>query len=87
MPDRVFPKSEEHPHIDTIMKDGSFYHLPSRVLEVLLNNDRVSKFRRSSGWVTVGVDPVRSKPRRDACPVYYGPERRNSKETQLSSIN
>lgn len=79
MPERIVPKSEELPLIDTIMKDGSFYHLPSRVLEVLLNNDRVSKFRRSSGWVTVGADPVRAKPRKDACPVYYGPERRTPK--------
>jgi hypothetical protein len=60
------------------MRDGSFHHFTPHVLDVLLENDRVLKFKRSSGWVTVGVDPVRAKRREDFNHIYYGPERRIS---------
>lgn len=65
--------------IDAILHDGSFHHVSPRVLDVLLENDRVLKFKRANGWVTVGLDPVRAKKRRDDLPhSYYGPERRGT---------
>lgn len=62
--------------IEVILYDGSFYFLKPRELDVLLEHDMISKFKRSSGWVTVGVDPIRTKKRLDAVPEYYGKERR-----------
>lgn len=43
------------------------------MLESLIEAGAVARFLRSSGWVTVGVDPIRSKtPSRE----YTGNERR-----------
>ncbi len=61
MPTRVFLASSERSYIDVILKDGTYHHFTPRVLNVLLENHRVHKFKRSSGWATVGVDPVRMK--------------------------
>ena len=66
--------------IDVILADGTSSQVPPKALDVLLDNNRVLKFRRASGWVTVGVDPVRSR----RCSFsfdhgsYSGPERRRS---------
>ncbi len=46
--------------------------IPDYVLGELLARGRVKGFRRSSGWVVVGRDPIR-KPGNSP---YYGPERR-----------
>ena len=43
------------------------------MLDRLIDENKVVKFRRRLGWVTVGVDPVRSK-RNDTAHFY--PERR-----------
>jgi hypothetical protein len=43
------------------------------MLESLIEAGVVARFLRSSGWVTVGVDPVRSPKTRL---TYSGPERR-----------
>lgn len=42
------------------------------MLESLIESGKVARFLRSSGWVTVGVDPIRSK----RAVTYAGPERR-----------
>ncbi len=63
-------------HVEVTLRDGTNHYLPTRVLDVLIEGDHVSKFRRSSGWVTVDSDPVRAKRRSDLCLLYYGPERR-----------
>ncbi|MCK4509647.1 MAG: hypothetical protein KAU27_13945 [Desulfuromonadales bacterium] len=47
--------------MDVILKDGTYHHFTPRVLDVLLESHRVHKFKRSSGWTTIGVDPVRTK--------------------------
>ena len=64
------------PRIDAILMDGTSCQVRPKALDVLLENGHIHKFRRSSGWVTVGVDPVRAKRRGDFSPLYYGPERR-----------
>jgi len=71
------PRSHQG-RIEVILHDGTHYELSPRELDVMLDNDWVMKFKRSSGWVTVGVHPVRAKARVDLCPVYYGVERRRS---------
>ena len=62
--------------IEVILYDGSFYFLKPRELDVLLEHDMISKFKRSSGWVTVGVDPIRAKKRPDVTLEYSGNDRR-----------
>ena len=33
------------------------------MLDRLIENDQIAKFERSTGWVTVGVDPIRERKR------------------------
>lgn len=76
---RIEQRREAHQPIEVILMDGTSCHLRPKILDLLLDKERVLKFRRSTGWVTVGVDPVRSKRRHDFCSLYSGPERRNTK--------
>jgi hypothetical protein len=62
--------------IELIMTDGSQLQVSARVLDVLLESHRVLKFKRSSGWVTIGIDAVRGRRRTDYCYLYDGPEKR-----------
>lgn len=73
---RTEQRWEDQPYIDVVLLDGTSDVLPPKALDVLLENGHVHKFRRSNGWVTVGVVPVRAKRREDICPLYDGPERR-----------
>ena len=61
MPEQAFLGKTERSYIDVIMKDGTYHHFTPRVLDVLLESQRVYKFKRSSGWATIGIDPVRTK--------------------------
>lgn len=62
--------------IELIMTDGSQLQVTPRVLDVLLESRRVLKFKRASGWVTIGIDAVRGSHRTDFCYLYDGPEKR-----------
>jgi len=56
-------------------KIGSYDHVRDFMLDCLIETGVVDSFLRNSGWVTIGVDPVRS------CTLsrgYHGPERRSS---------
>jgi putative N-acetylmannosamine-6-phosphate epimerase len=53
-------------------KDGRIDLVPSRKLNELILMTEIEQFERSSGWVTVGVDPIRSSLRGH----YSGPDRR-----------
>lgn len=72
---RALRREDQH-HIDVIMRDGTYHYFTPRVLDVLLEAGRVLKFKRSSGWVTVDVDPIRVKRSSDLPHIYQGPERR-----------
>ena len=61
MPESVFLSKTERSYIDVILKDGTYHHFTPRVLDVLLESHRVHKFKRSSGWTTIGIDPIRTK--------------------------
>ena len=76
MPERAEPIHHGFLRIEAILWDGSHHLFSPRVLDVMLANKRVAKFKRKSGWVTIGVDPVRVCRLNDACHVYYGRERR-----------
>jgi len=53
-------------------KDGRIDLVPSRKLDELIVMSEIEQFERSTGWVTLGRDPIRSSLRGN----YYGPERR-----------
>lgn len=78
MSERVFLSKSERSYIDVILKDGTYHHFTPRVLDVLLESHRVHKFKRSGGWATVGVDPVRMRKRATNQNGYNGPERRSA---------
>jgi hypothetical protein len=56
--------------------DDRYDFVKDFMLETLIASGAIAKFRRSSGWVQIGVDPVR-KPRTN--PGYQGPERRTTR--------
>ena len=70
--------SPRHIPIETIIGDGTHHLLMPSVLDVLLENNQVVKFKRSSGWVTVGIDPIRFKNRREASRSFNGHDRRSA---------
>ena len=76
MPEHAFLSKTERSYIDVILKDGTYHHFTPRVLNVLLESHRVHKFKRSGGWATVGVDPVRTKKIAPVNGNYGGPDRR-----------
>ena len=78
MPDRRALRRPGQQPIDVITRDGTYQHLAPAVLDILLAKNHVLKFRRSSGWVTVGVDPIRVKDRREAARLFDGPDRRSA---------
>ena len=54
--------------------DNRYDMVKDILLEEMITSKRISRFQRSDGWVTIGVDPLRgTKP--DI--TYSGPERRN----------
>jgi hypothetical protein len=53
--------------------DNRFDMVQGFLLDSLIQARRISKFQRSEGWVTIGVDPVRGM---NADAPYKGPERR-----------
>ena len=73
---RDHSKSGQHIHV--ITRDGAYQYLPPLGLDALLEKNQVMKFRRSSGWVTVGVDPLRVKDRHETSRFFNGPDRRSA---------
>lgn len=53
-------------------KDGRIDLIPSRKLDELIVMSEIEQFERSTGWVRVGTDPIRSTLRGH----YVGTERR-----------
>ena len=43
--------------------DGQFDMVKPRMLDVLLETNRVNSFKRNDGWVVVGQGPLRNKSR------------------------
>jgi hypothetical protein len=78
MPDRRVLRRLGQQHIHVIARHGTYQHLFPPVLDVLLEKNNVIKFKRSSGWVTAGIDPVRVKDRREVSRLFNGPDRRSA---------
>ena len=45
--------------IRILRKNGQFDMVKPTALNLLLESDEVEQFLRSSGWVTIGRDPIR----------------------------
>ena len=76
MPDRRAGRKRKA-NIDVITIYGTYQHLAPSALDLMLENHLVKMFKRSSGWVKVGIDPIRVKDRREASQSFKGPERRS----------
>lgn len=59
--------------IRVMYDNGSYDMVKASRLDDLIPTGTVSKFLRADGWVTVGVDPIRTAQVR-----YDGPERREA---------
>jgi hypothetical protein len=79
MLEHVFLANTERSYIDVILKDGTYHHFTPRVLDVLLESHRVHKFKRTGGWATIGVDPVRVRKPLSTNNQYVGSERRTTR--------
>ena len=64
--------------IETLTNDGTVLFCHPPMLDALLEKNHVTKFRRKSGWVTVGVDPVRTTSVPEDFQLFGGHERRES---------
>ena len=78
MPERRAQRRPGQNPIEVIISYGTHHHMTPQVLGVLLENNRVMKFRRTNGWATVGIDPIRVKNRREASHLFNGPDRRSA---------
>jgi hypothetical protein len=57
-----------------IMRKGNYYdYVKDYFLDSLIRSKGIVKFKRSTGWVTIGVDPIRGS-KRDS--VFNGTDRR-----------
>jgi hypothetical protein len=45
--------------------DNSYDYITGKMLDSLLDSNKVAKFKRTSGWVTVGVDSMRKAKRQN----------------------
>jgi hypothetical protein len=50
--------------IQVINSDNRFDYVKDDILDHLIKLNTITRFKRASGWVTVGVDPMRLSPRR-----------------------
>ena len=64
--------------IRVMYKDGKLGEIENYLLDDLICSNKIKKFQRSSGWVTIGVDPIREVRRDDYLEI---PQReKNSKK-------
>lgn len=59
--------------IQVVYQDGRHDMVKPVLLDRLIEGQEIAQFRRTEGWVAVGVDPVRKRGRR----MYSIPERRS----------
>lgn len=65
--------------IPVMLKDGTNVQVFPEFLEQMLKADEVFFFRRATGWVIVGKDPIREGEQ----DIYHGVERRRNWITNL----
>ena len=45
--------------IPVIYRDNKYDYVKDFMLDLLIDLDKIIKFKRSTGWVTIGVDSIR----------------------------
>jgi len=65
-------------------KDSSFDYVNNKLLQELIDSQRIVGFMRSSGWVDVNKDPIRKSIRR---PVYEPPENDHHNIVRVEYVN
>jgi hypothetical protein len=79
---RLFFRGYRKMMIEVLLKgDSENQVVADYVLGELLSRGRVQGFRRSSGWVEVGRDPIRQS----RVDIYYGRERRKRRNSSCLS--
>lgn len=46
--------------LQIVFEDNRFDYIKDFRLNDLIDSRKIKKFRRSTGWVTIGIDPIRS---------------------------
>ena len=54
--------------------DDRYDYIKDFMLDMLIRSGNIAQFRRSTGWVRVGVDPIRQ----GSAGSYHGSERRGA---------
>ena len=70
--DSVLPKKGSCVLIEVFFQNNQFGMIKPLLLDKLISADRIKKFRRSEGWATIGIDPIRG-----TGGYYSGRDRRN----------
>jgi hypothetical protein len=63
-------------YIQVVLVDGTHCSVSPKALDVLIASNRVQKFKRQTGWATIGIDPVRLTDHPDGNFCFWGYERR-----------
>jgi len=59
--------------IHVVRIDNRYDYVKDFILDILIESKEIVKFKRRTGWVTIGVDPVRRSHRDSA---FHVPDRR-----------
>jgi hypothetical protein len=65
--------------LQVVYTDNHYDYVKDFMLDDLIESRKIAKFRRRSGWVTIGVDPIRA---RNGKRTFNGIERRSSVSSQ-----
>jgi hypothetical protein len=60
--------------VNVVYQNGKYGLVEDSELDELIEKRKIKKFLRSTGWCTLGVDPIRKEP----CFDYKGQERRQA---------
>jgi hypothetical protein len=46
--------------------DNRYDYVKETILDLFIESNKIAEFKRSTGWVRIGVDPMRKSRRNDA---------------------
>lgn len=69
--------------INVVYRNGQYGSVEDSELDKLIVQRKIKKFLRSTGWCTLGIDPIRKKSRIG----FKGPERRQSLKNAAKESN
>ena len=62
--------------IHVVRVDNRYDYVKDFILDILIESKEIVKFKRRTGWVTIGVDPIRRSHRNIA---FHGSDRREAR--------